>query len=315
MSPSAAELAQAYIQLNNVSNNTSLETAMGDELTELAYQNGTFRKGATKAIRKGEFDIDVPIASRFSGDDNSTYIVIEKIVDFEYKLQCEQYGELGNSYFGKLIPIDYVDGLKKATLKDIITEGVEKETDERLRERHRRRILEGEQDGNVAQYKEWANNYNDIGISKVFPLWNGGNTVKIAITNRLYQVADSSLVDEFQEYLDPSSEGLGNGVAPIGSKVTVTGGIRKDIDIAGNVELVEGYYEPDGVAEMVSKYLASITYIKNTVNYIRLGSSILDTDSIAGLSELRINGGIDDISLEGEEIPTLNSINLTVVGQ
>lgn len=313
LAPDAAELAQAYIQLNIASDSTSIDTAIGDKLTELCYQNGTFRKGATKSIRNGKFNIEVPIGSRFNGEDNTSYIVLEKIVNYEYKLECEQYGEIGNSYSGRLIPIDYIEGLKVAELTDIIVEGVEEETDDQLRNRHKRRIVEGEQDGNVAQYKDWADNYSGIGTSKVFPLWNGGNTVKIAITNRQFQVADSTLVNSFQEYLDPGSKGLGNGKAPIGSKVTVTGGVKKEINITGNVELVEGYSNPEGVAEMISKYFASITYRKNSVNYIRLGSSILDTNSIAGLSEFRANGGIEDIPLVGEEIPTLNSLNLTVV--
>lgn len=65
LAPAAVELAQAYIQLGIANNNTSMDTAAGDELTELCYQNGTFRKGATKAIRKGVFNIDVPLGSRF----------------------------------------------------------------------------------------------------------------------------------------------------------------------------------------------------------------------------------------------------------
>lgn len=310
--PVAIELENLYRELDQVNDDVSLDKAKGDKLTELAYQNGTFRKKATRAIRKGVFNTEVPIGSRFGADDTS-YIVMEKIKDFEYKLQCEQLGKIGNFYKGKIDAFEYVQGLESSELTDVITEGVEEESDQQLRERHKRRILEGEQDGNVAQYRNWAERFSEIGAVKVFPLWNGGNTVKLSITNRLYQVADSTLVDSFQEYLDPGSEGLGNGKAPIGSKVTVTGGVRKDIDITGNIELIEGYSEPEGVAEMVSKYLSSIAYVKDSVNYIRIGSSILDTPSIAGLSELRVNGGIEDIVLEGEDIPILNSINLRVM--
>lgn len=310
--PVAIELERFYRELAVVNDNTSIDTATKDKLTELCYQNGTFRKSATKAIRKGIFNIDIPINARFGADD-TTYIVLEKITDYEYKLECEQLGKVGNFYQGKIIPLEHIEGLETSELTDLIVAGVEEETDEQLRERHRGKILEGEQDGNIAQYKKWADEYDGIGISKIFPLWNGGNTVKIAITDRLFQVASPTLVDAFQEHLDPGSEGLGNGIAPVGAKVTVTGGIEKEIKIAGNIILAEGYTEPEGVAEAVSKYLASVTYNKNSVSYMRTAVAILDTSSIVDLNNFTINGGMDDIPLVGEEIPTLNSINLTVV--
>lgn len=314
LSPAALELANAYYALSTIQNKMSIDTSTGDELTELCFQNGTFRKGASKAIRKGEFNVSIPIGSRFNTEGVLSFVAIEQLDGYNYKLECEQEGEIGNFYTGPLFPISNIDGLTTANLTDLITPGVEEESDEQLKERHKRRVIEGEQDGNIAQYRDWAEKFDGIGAVKVFPLWNGGNTIKVSITNRLYQVADSTLVNEFQEYLDPNSEGLGNGVAPIGSKVTVSGGIRKDIDIAGAIILAEGYTGPEGVAETVSKYLASITYSKNSVSYMRTAVAILDTPSIVDLNNFTINGGIEDIQLIAEEIPVLNSINLTVVG-
>lgn len=231
--PVAIELEQAYKDLEQTNKNTSLDDATEDALTELCYQNGTFRK--------------------------------------------------------------------------------EGETDEQLRERHRQKVNTPPQDGNIAQYLEWADKFGGIGVSKLFPFWNGGNTVKVAITNMSYQVAEQTLVDAFQNYLDPNSEGLGNGAAPLGVKVTVTGGVRKDINITANVVLAEGYTEPEGVAEAINKYFSSITYIKNSVSYMRMAVDILDTPSIVDMNSFTLNGGTVDVALVGEEIPTLNSINLTVV--
>lgn len=228
-------LEDGYIEIDLLKKNISLDDAVGDALTELCYQNGTFR--------------------------------------------------------------------------------MEGEEDESLRERHRKKIMEPPQDGNDSQYREWAKNFGGIATSKVFPLWNGGNTVKVAITNSLYQVADQQLVDAFQNYLDPGSKGLGNGVAPIGAKVTVTGGIKKGINITGNVVLADGYSEPEGVAEAISDYLASITFNKDSVSYMRTAVAILDSPSISDLNNFTINGGTTDVSIEGEEIPILNSINLTVVSE
>lgn len=310
--PVAIELERSYKELYRIDNNISLDTATGTELTELCYQNGTTRKTSTKAIRKGIFNVEIPIGARFGADD-TTYVVLEKIIDYEYKLECEQPGRVGNFHQGTITAFEHIDNLESAELTDVIVVGVEEETDEQLRARHKRRLNEGEQNGNKSQYRIWAEEFEGIGAVKVFPLWNGGNTVKVAITDRLYQVADSTLINSFQKYLDPNSEGLGNGVAPIGSKVTVTGGIQKDINIAGNIILNEGYTEPEEVAENISKYLASITYSKNSVSYMRTAVAILDSPSVFDLRDFTINGTNEDVVLNDEEIPVLNSVNLTVV--
>ena len=233
IAPVAIELAQVYMELGFINDDTSFDTAIGDALTELTYQNGTLRK--------------------------------------------------------------------------------EGESDETLRERHKQRITNPPQDGNQAQYRDWADRFEGIGIAKVFPLWDGGNTVKVAITNKLYQVAEPMLVNSFQEHLDPNAEGLGNGVALLGVKVTVTGGAKKEINITGNIILAEGYTEPEGVSAAISEYLASITYIKNSVSYMRTAVSILDSPSIVDLNNFTITGGTTDITLVGEEIPILYSINLMVL--
>lgn len=312
IAPAAVELAQAYLELEAVSRSFALDTASGDALTELCYQNGTFRKSATNAVRKGVFNVAVPIGSKFIGG-NNIYVVLKNITGFEYEIECEDAGEVGNSYIGSITPVEYIEGLTSAMLTSVLISGAEEETDEQLRERHRQKITSPPQDGNVAQYKAWAEANENIGVAKVFPLWNGGNTVKVAITNRLYQVAESSLVSEFQEYLDPGSAGLGNGVAPIGTKVTVSGGAAKNIDVVGNIVLAEGYTEPEGVADIIRDYFASITFVKDSVNYIRVAAAVIDAPSIASLSNFTVNGGTVDVALVGEEIPVLNSLSLTVV--
>ncbi|MDI2588036.1 baseplate J/gp47 family protein [Psychrobacillus sp. NEAU-3TGS] len=312
LAPAAAELTQAYIAINTMSDTVSIDTAVDYELTELAFQNGVFRKGATKAILRGKFNINVPLGFTFSSPEN-TFVVREKISDGIYKLESELPGLVGNEYLGEIIPSDYLEGLTSATLTDIIAYGVGEENDDQLREKLRRKILYPDQDGNVAQYIEWADAYDGVGAVKVFPLFYGGNTVKVAISDRSFQVADSLLIDSFQHHLDPGGLGLGNGVAPIGSKVTVTGGVKKDINISVNIVLAEGYTEPEGVAQAISNYLASVTFVKNKVSYMRMAVTIIDTPSIADLNDFRMNGGIEDVELVGDEIPMINSINLTVV--
>lgn len=311
LAPCAYQLAQTYFLLNNFIDLIFVDTSADVYLDRKAADYGIIRKAATYAIRKVETTGTIDIGTRW-GFEDATYEITELLDTNIYSAICEQSGEIGNQYSGTLENIDNVSGIT-ATLTDIIASGTDEETDDNLRARIKTYLTNPSQDGNNAQYLKWATEYDGIGNAKVFPLWNGGNTVKIAITNGQYLPAETALIEEFQEYIDPGAEGLGNGVAPIGSKVTITGGTQLDIAIAGSVTLSDGYTEADGAADAIADYLASITYVKSSVSYMRIGSALLDCPSITDLSNLTLNTGTSDIALIGDKIPVLTSLTLTVV--
>ena len=311
LAPAAYKLAETYFLLSNYVDLFFIDTTVGEYLDRKAMDYGVTRKEARKAIRKIEANGSIEIGTRW-GIEGLIYTVTEVLNDNSYKAECNVAGEIGNYYEGQLENIDNVSGIT-ANLTDIITSGSNVEADEDLRDRIKEQFINPAQDGNAAQYLKWATEYSGIGTAKVFPLWNGANTVKVAITNSLFKPAELGLVEEFQKYMDPESKGLGNGVAPIGSKVTVTGGTKKDINITANVILNEGYSDIIGAAEAISNYLSTIVYKKNSVSYMRIGSTLLDCPSILDLNNLKVNDLTSDVVLEGDEIPVLNSLNLTVV--
>ena len=133
LAPCCVELAQMYIELSGIYDQVFIDTAVGEALDKLVEQNGVKRKDATYALRKGEFNMVVPVDNRFSDGEN-TYIVIENIVGTNNSiLRCEQAGSVGNGYYGSLTPITYLQGLTKAELTDIIDMGDDIESDEDLR--------------------------------------------------------------------------------------------------------------------------------------------------------------------------------------
>lgn len=310
LAPAALKLAETYFKLNNYRDLFLVDTTVGEYLDRKALDYGITRKEATPSIRKIETTAPIPIDTRW-GINDLVYIVTQELAVNTYQATCQQLGLVGNVYKGELENIDNVMGIT-ANLTDVLEYGADQEKDEGLRNRIRQHLISPAQDGNQAQYLQWALSYPGIGIAKVFPLWNGANTVKVAITNSINQPAETLLVSNFQKYIDPGASGLGNGVAPIGSKVTITGGTKKTIDVSANVVLTEGYLEPTGAAEALSKYLASIVYKKNSVSYMRVGGALLDCPSILDLSNLRINTTSEDIVLTGDEIPVLGSLNLVV---
>ena len=311
LAPCAYHLAQTYYQLDNYADLFFADTAVGEFLDRKAADYGIKRKAATYAVRMIETTDAVDIGSLW-GINNTTYVITQLLSTNRYSATCEQTGTIGNVYAGTLDNIDNVSGIT-AALTEIISSGINEESDDELRIRIQSYLCNAVQDGNAAQYLNWATSYNGIGTAKIFPMWKGGNTVKIAITDSSYLPAGKDLIAEFQEYMDPNTEGLGNGVAPIGSKITVTGGTQKDIEITANVVLADEYTQADGASDAITHYLASVTYAKNSISYMKLGSLLLDCESIVDLSDLLLNDTVTDIALNGDEVPVLTSLNLTVV--
>lgn len=322
LAPSAYQLAQMYFELNNYIDLFFLDTSVGKYLDRKAADCGITRKEATYAVRKVVTSGTITIGTRW-GIEDATYAVTALLSENSYSVTCEQSGVIGNLYSGTLLSIDNADGQVTVELTDIIISGSDEETDDNLRERMKQYLISPEQDGNVSQYLKWATDYDGIGRAKVFPLKikneidntfkDAANTVTIAITNGSYKHAEDTLINKFQDYIDPASSGLGNGVAPIGSKVFVTGGTVKNIDVIASVILEDGFTSADGAADAIIDYLASITYTKNRVSYMQIGSVLLDCDSISEISSLLINQGTSDVVLSNDEIPELSNLSITVV--
>jgi uncharacterized phage protein gp47/JayE len=233
---------------------------------------------------------------------------------FAYRLTCETEGTSPNNQTGYLTPLsDYVDRLTYSELVECLIQGENESTDDEIRETYYTYVSGGAIDGNVAQYRTWCELYDGIGNYKIFPLWNGDNTVKVSILNSSNGVASSTLVEEFQEYLDPNIEGMGNGVAPIGSFVTVSTATELPITITADVKLRSGYSDISAITEAINKHLKSVSYSKLILAYMNIGAVILSVEGVESVSNLKVNGATNDIALGDEQIPVLNSADWTVV--
>lgn len=314
IAPCCYELALAYAEMERKLKNTYAGTAEREGLVLRAQEIGIAPYESTYAIRKGVFtpsSVDV-LGSMFSFD-NLNFVATKKISDGVYEMTCQTVGEVGNRGNGLLIPIEYINGLETATLsEEVLIYGEEEEKTEAFRERYFETLKNEAIDGNIAQYIKWCNEYHGIGNAKVFPLWNGKNTVKVSILNTENGVASDQLVAEFQEYLDPNSEGLGNGKAPIGAIVTVSTAFERSIDVRVSVTLKSGYISPIGVEESIRNFFKNIAYKRDFISYIELGSAIYMSESVDGVGDLFVNNTQSNIQLSSEEIPVLNSVDITV---
>lgn len=324
LAPAAYELAAAYEALYAAYEDTFLQTAAGSALDSRCEELGLARNAAVKAVRKGVFSdnggtlLDIALGSRFSAlgfRPEMNFMAVEKLADGVYALEAETAGAAGNEYQGMLLAINHIEGLGEAMLADILIPGEEEENDDDLRSRAVSLLQKEVSDGNAAQYLKWAAAYDGIGRAKVFPCWDGGNTVRVSILNSLNQKASAVLVDAFQLALDPGAEGLGNGLAPIGAMVTVSTAAEQPIAVSAAVVVTAGYGEEGMKAEVraaLAAFFTAAAYEKSRLDYIEIGAVVLGCDAVAAVSGLTVNGGQDGITLGEEEIAVLGDLSLTV---
>lgn len=313
LAPCAFEIAQNYWNLDNVLRESFVETASREyKLIGCADRGIDINQfNAHAGVFRGEFDQEIEIGSRWNLE-LYNYVVEEELTSENeyhwYALSCETLGTAPNLARGTLTPIDTApSNLNYAELTEVLIEGENEKSDEEINKVYRDFIKNIASDGNVNQYLKWCNEYDGIGNAKVFPLWNGVNTVKVSILSSTNNVASESLIESFQHYLDPDSTGMGDGVAPIGAVVTVTTATEKPINVSATVVMKNGYSDKSVIDNTLEEYFNSIAYEKSSVPYMNVGAVILSADGVDSISNLKINNGINDISLGIEEIPVLGS--------
>lgn len=331
IAPEALELAMAYLELEAWRNETHVSTATRVGLLELSKQIGidVTLFDAKPCQVTGVFDVQVKVGSRWNCD-LYNYVVtaydgLNDAGQHEYTLQCETAGTEPNIIIGRLVPIDSTPiGLLKAEITKVTVEGTDEFTNDEIRTYYLNHVNGNAVDGNVEQYKTWCVEFPDGGIGnhRVEGLWNGDNTVLVAILSASNDIATPELIEKFQNYLDPPTatinddvnaanypqgRGMGNGKAPVGAIVTVKTGVEKVINVTANITLADGYTDYVGLENALKNYFTSISFVKKQVNYMSVGATLLDCPCVESISNLKINGGTSDIQLEGYEIPILGT--------
>lgn len=317
------ELAIAYVELDNTRDESSVDTASREFLflacKQMGMDTSIFESHAGKF--QGEFDVEVVIGSRWNCDlynyTVDTLIGIDAETGYyKYSMSCETLGSAPNSLTGDLTAItDLPSELTVAKLTTCLVEGEDEYSNEQIREAYYDFINSTATDGNIAQYELWCAEYEGIGNYKVFPLWNGANTVKVSILSSSNRAASETLVDNFQNYLDPNTTGMGDGEAPIGAFVTVTTATEQPINVSASVKLKTGYTSVPDIDGALEKYFASIAYDKAVVPYMNIGAVVLGVEGVESIASdtLTVNGGTSDINLGVEEIPVKGTNTWTVV--
>jgi uncharacterized phage protein gp47/JayE len=292
-------------------------------LTRRAAEFGVNRRPATKARRQGLFygaddtPMDVPIGSRF-GIDGLIYAVVSKVATGEFVLECETAGTVGNQPYGALLPIEYIAGLARAELGTVLVPGEDEEDDESLRQRYYAAVNEPAFGGNVADYKLKIGDMEGVGGVKVFPVWQGGGTVKCTIIASDWSAPAPALVSEVQEAIDPTPQGEGYGLAPIGHQVTIAGVQPVTINVETTVTLDAGVNvgQVQGpIEEVIETYLLSLrkdwaSQTQLVVRVAQIEAAILTVPGVIDVTGTALNSSATNMTLDAEEIPMLGTVTV-----
>lgn len=316
LAPAAVELELMYIEFELILQETFGDTASREYLIRRAKERGITPYPATYALLKGEFNIDVPIGSRFSLNELN-YLVVEQIGTGVFKMECETLGVQGNKYFGDLIPIEYIDGLQTAKLTELLIPGEDEEDTESLRTRYFESFDTKPFGGNQKDYIQKTNSIAGVGSTKVTPIWDGGGTVKLTILNSEFDKASSELVNTVQQEIDPTKDGHGVGIAPIGHIVTVNTAEEIAVNITSNIIFDEGYSftgQKQNIIDAISAYLLELrkewaNQTNLVVRIAQIETRILAIKGIIDISGTKINGAASNLTLTKYQIPVMGGVS------
>ena len=335
LAPVCLELAEAYVKMDILEEQTYLITATGNNLDKRVYDYGISRRKATRALRIGEFkqykvdsqgnyvldennqkiliDMEIETGIRFAIPENAeiTYEYIGKTDGYKI-LECEQTGTQGNEHLGTILPLIPITNLAQANIISTYKPAEDDETDTELRARAVANLNYGAFGGNIQDYIERVNAIDGVGQTKVFPAWQYNGSVLLSVVDPLYNPITDEFARNLKEQIDPEdSTGQGIGMAPIGHYVTITTPTRQDVDVALtieflNIETIETIQEE--VERKIEEYFLSIrkSYAQDvnlTIYRARIIEKVLELEFVLNVTDVKLNGEMNDIVYVDEGLP------------
>lgn len=330
------KIAKLYTDLDLIVEMTTVASACGDALDTRAKEYGVTRLSATSAKYHVVFEGTSPaVGERFYYD--GAYFVLREDSETGVRyLEAEAAGESGNDiYTGTpAVPVNNVEGLLSATFGAIYENGSDKEDDESLRTRVQEKIAGPAENGNRQHYKTWCESMDGVGRARIFPLWNGPNTVKGVLIDTTGKPCGAAKVSEVQNYIDPADkgmsvtiddktytvgDGLGNGAANIGAHFTAVAANPLTITVAFHAELAEGASRETVVQEAsqaIEEYLKELVLSTDegtqiVVRVSAIGAILSRLKSLIDYSGLTVNSDTHNVIPGDDDVPVLGEVVIT----
>ncbi|MGG3839641.1 baseplate J/gp47 family protein [Paenibacillus thiaminolyticus] len=315
--PVAFVLSEAAVWAQQVLERGFASTTFGEYLDLRTAEHGVVRRAAVAAVGEVKFSgtagkvipaqtIVATPADEISGESSIEYettaaVTLDANGEGTAPIRALVPGRNGNVPSGVIeVMSTPISGVTSVTNPKETTGGADMESDESLLERFYARVRNQGTSGNKAQYIQWAGEVPGVGGVQVHPLWTGPGTVGVYLLDVEKRAASKEIVQAAQQYIDPTMDGQGEGMAPAGPVVTVMAAEEVPISIRVKLSLASGASlgEVRAMIENGSRqYLKQLAFVDPLVRYTRIAAVLLDIPPIIDFSELAING-LSDTNIE-----------------
>lgn len=330
LAPAAYELYDAAVWAQEALRRGFASTTFGAYLDLRCAEHGVTRRPAAKAAGRvkltGRAGMTMPAGTRVATAadpvTNTPSVEFETLADVVLDagglgtadVQAAEAGALGNVAAGAItIAVSASGGIRAVTNPAALTGGMEPESDEALLQRFLLKVRSPGTSGNRSDYVQWAMSVPGVGGVLVEPLWNGPGTVKVVLLDDNKRAASTALVSVVQTLIAPSDGG--EGLAPIGAKVTVEAATEVPIDLSAKLTIA-GSATLEAVKAMIEgglrEYLSQLAFADSLVRYNRISAILLDLPAIVDFQDLRVNGGTSNIEMGAGEVAVLGTVTVGV---
>jgi len=319
LAPAAVEISKLHTALNFALEMSYADTASRDYLIRRAAERGLAPFAASHATVEAAIDppeLKIPAGTRFRSG-SVMFVASGQGVEGRQELTAEVAGTSGNIAGGRLIPVDFVEGLREAGITALTVPGRSEEATETFRQRYMESHRAQSFGGNIAAYREKVLEAKGVGGVRVSPANNGPGTVGIRILAADYGVPSTVLLAELQELLDPRDErGKGKGWAPIGHRVTVEGVKVFPIAVATNLTTQIGA-DTEAVKQEAERVIRAYFLEQSAawgegeplvIRISQVDTRLLDVQGVLDVAETTLNNERGNVLLDEEQIPVLEEL-------
>lgn len=319
-SATSLEVHQAYLLMEQNFKNSFVQTADEEYLVLKGEEYGVFRNEATSAtgdvILTGTVGTIIPVGTLFktdAGTQFSSTIQITLIAgNNSVHAEAVEPGINGNVPSGTIKSlVTTISGVATVNNPNPFTGGTDIEDIEEYRGRVLYKMQKPATSGNKYHYQIWARDIDGVGDAKVFPVWDGGGTVKICIIDSNMQPATVDLVNEVQKYLLEQ--------CPVGAGPTTISAAGLNINVSVDVALGSGYtlgaitpLISEGIFEYLKEKAFTGQYntppANDIISYAQIGNVILNVEGVIDYQNLIINGGVANVEVGAEQVAILGAL-------
>lgn len=314
----AVRLEEAYLKLNGIEKNMFVDTADLEHLIRAGNERACYIEQATYAEFEAEFNCPIPPGSRFNCDEyNYTMFRAKDEEQHIYILGCDSSGSEPNHILGDLEPIEFIEGFEWGRLTKCVKEGKDIEETEPYRARILSTYNYKGFAGNREYYMSRVKELPGVMGCKLERVQAPSDRVKITIIGEHYKAPSDETVQAVQTAVDPVvNSGEGEGLAPIGHRVTILAVGETQINIETKITYDSGHSYEDlqsYIEQAVDDYLLELRKTWESTNTIvirvlQIEAAIVSISGIVDVTRTKINGSEANLQITDRTVPVKGAV-------